>query len=73
MAAAVTAARSKGWMPRNPQRRFACVGARDLRAALELGVRIGLDDIRGDEFHALVVLAEEQEKLERERLNGSHT
>jgi len=45
--------------------------ALDLRAALRLGIRIGLDDIRADEFQALVVLEEEQEKLDRERLNAS--
>jgi hypothetical protein len=45
--------------------------ALDLRAALKMGVRIGLDEIRADEFQALVVLEEEQEKLDRERLNAS--
>jgi hypothetical protein len=45
--------------------------ALDLRAALRLGIRVGLDDIRADEFQALVVLEEEQERLDRERLNAS--
>jgi hypothetical protein len=45
--------------------------ALDLRTALRLGIRVGLDDIRADEFQALVVLEEEQEKLDRERLNAS--
>jgi hypothetical protein len=45
--------------------------ALDLRAALKLGVRIDLDEIRADEFHALVVLQEEQEQLDRERLDAS--
>jgi hypothetical protein len=42
-----------------------------LRAALKLGIRITLDEIRADEFWALVVLEEEQEKVDRERLNAS--
>jgi hypothetical protein len=45
--------------------------ALDLRAALKIGVRIGLDEIRADEFQTLVVLEEEHEKLDRERLNAS--
>ncbi len=45
--------------------------ALDLRAALKLGVRVSLDEIRADEFRALVVLEEEQEKCDRERLNAS--
>jgi hypothetical protein len=45
--------------------------ALDLRSALKLGVRIGLDEIRAEEFRALVVLEEEQERFDRERLNAS--
>jgi hypothetical protein len=45
--------------------------ALDLRAALKLGVRVSLDEIRVDEFRALVVLEEEQEKCDREKLNAS--
>jgi hypothetical protein len=45
--------------------------ALDLRAALKLGVRIGLDEIRADEFQAVAVLEEEQETLDRERLDAS--
>jgi len=45
--------------------------ALDLRAALKLGVRIGFDEIRADEFSAMVVREEEQERLDRERLNAS--
>jgi hypothetical protein len=44
--------------------------ALDLRAALKLGVRIGLDEIRADEFRALVVLEEEREALDREQMNA---
>lgn len=43
--------------------------ALDLRAALKLGVRIGLDEIQADEFCALVVLEEERDKLDREQMN----
>ena len=42
--------------------------ALDLRAALKLGVRIRLDEIRADEFQALVVLEEERDALEREQM-----
>jgi len=41
----------------------------DLQAALKLGVHIGLDEIRADEFMALMLLEQEQDALERERLN----
>jgi hypothetical protein len=47
--------------------------ALDLRAALKLGVRIDLDEIRADEMRALIMLEEEQERLDREKLNGSST
>ena len=42
----------------------------DLRAALKLGIRISLDEIRADEFHALVVLEEERDALDREQINN---
>jgi hypothetical protein len=42
--------------------------ALDLRAALKLGVRIGLDEIRADEFRAIVALEDENEEWERTRL-----
>ena len=44
--------------------------ALDLRAALKLGVKISLDEIRADEFHAMLILEEEKEQLNRERVNG---
>lgn len=40
----------------------------DLRAALKLGVRVELNDIRADEFAAIRTLEDEQTRLERERL-----
>ena len=40
------------------------------RAALKLGIHVGLDDIRADEFYAMLILEEEREALERERLQA---
>ena len=45
--------------------------ALDLMSALKLAVHIGLDDIRGDEFCAMLIIAEERDQFERERLPGS--
>ena len=38
--------------------------------ALEVGVRIGIAEIRADEFFATLILEEERDRLERERLAG---
>ncbi len=43
--------------------------ALDLRAALKLGIRVSLDEIRADEFRALVVLEEEQTSAEQARIS----
>ena len=40
--------------------------ALDLRAALKLGIRVSLEEIRADEFYALVVLEEERDQREAE-------
>jgi hypothetical protein len=40
----------------------------DVRAALKLGVRIGLDEIRADEFATMLILQEEQAAMEQEKL-----
>ena len=45
--------------------------ALDLMAALKLGVRIALDDIRADEFQAMLIIAEERDFLDREKLPGN--
>src|SRR3989442_11655038 len=45
--------------------------ALDLMGALKLGVRIGLDEILGDEFCAMLIIAEERDLLEREKLPRS--
>ncbi len=42
--------------------------ALDLQAALKLGIRIGLDEIRADEFYTTLILDEEQDLLERQKL-----
>lgn len=39
----------------------------ELRAALNLGITIGLEDIRADEFYTMLLLDEEREQYERER------
>ena len=44
--------------------------ALDLRAALNLGIHIGLDDVRADEFYAMLILDDERNQLERERVNA---
>lgn len=44
--------------------------ALDLKSALKMGVHIGLDDIRADEFYAMVVIDDEREKFDRERMNN---
>jgi hypothetical protein len=43
----------------------------DLRSALKLGVRIGLDEIRADEFFAMLILEEEREIWERTKFGRS--
>ena len=45
--------------------------ALDLMGALKLGIHIGLDEIRADEFFAMLVITEERDLLEREKLPGS--
>ena len=45
--------------------------ALDLMSALNLPVRIGLDEIRADEFFAMLVITEERDLLEREKSPGS--
>ena len=39
----------------------------DLRTALRLGVSLSLDDIAANEFFAMVIIEEEQDRLEREQ------
>ncbi|MCW5982691.1 MAG: hypothetical protein KIT09_31675 [Bryobacteraceae bacterium] len=46
----------------------------DLRAALKLGIHIRLEEIQGDEFCTMLILDDERDKWDRERLpaSGSH-
>jgi hypothetical protein len=39
----------------------------DLMCALKLGVHITLDELRGDELAAMLIVAEERDMLEREK------
>ena len=45
--------------------------ALDLRFALKLGICIGLDEILTDEFYTILIIAEEGDLLEREKLPGA--
>jgi hypothetical protein len=42
--------------------------ALDLRSALAMGIRIGLDEIDADEFFAMQVVEQERDAYERERI-----
>ena len=42
--------------------------ALDLRSALSMGVRVGLDEIDADEFFAMQVVEQERDAYDRERL-----
>ena len=46
--------------------------ALDLMSALKLSVHIGLDEIRADEFFAMLAITEERDLLEREKMPGQH-
>lgn len=45
--------------------------ALDMRAALNLGIHIGLEDLLADEFYAMVMLDEERDQVDRERTNAN--
>jgi hypothetical protein len=44
--------------------------ALELRAALNLGIHVGLDDIPANEFYTMLILEDERDQLERERTNA---
>jgi len=44
--------------------------ALELRAALNLGIHITLDDIPANEFYTMLILDDERDQLERERINA---
>jgi hypothetical protein len=41
--------------------------ALDLRAALNLGVHIGLEEIQSDEFYTMLILEDERDQSDRKR------
>ncbi len=43
--------------------------ALDLRAALNLGIQVGLDEIPANEFYTMLILDDERDQLDRERTN----
>jgi hypothetical protein len=45
--------------------------ALDIMCALKVGVQIGLTEIRADEFYAMLIIAEERDTLEREKLQAA--
>jgi hypothetical protein len=45
--------------------------ALELMALIKIGVHISLDEINADEAQAMLIIAEEREMLERERLGHS--
>ena len=72
MASGATIARWTAWTPPSVRRRGLLIRrALDLMGALKLGVHIGLDEIRADEFYAMLIIAEERDLLERERQRRS--
>ena len=44
--------------------------ALDLRAALNLGIHITLDEVRADEFYTMLILDDERDQLDRERVSA---
>jgi hypothetical protein len=44
--------------------------ALDMRAALKLGIRVSLEEIRADEFMAMQILEEERDRHEREQTSN---
>lgn len=45
--------------------------ALDLMNAMKLGVKVSLEEIAADEFQAMLIIAEERDLLEREKLPGN--
>ncbi len=43
----------------------------DLRGAMKLGFRVGLEEVLADEFYAMLILEEERDRWEREKLPGA--
>ena len=45
--------------------------ALDLRAAIKMGIMLGLDEIAADEFFAMLAIEEAQDQYEKERVGNS--
>ena len=45
--------------------------ALDLRAAIKMGIVLGLDEIAADEFYAMLAIEEAQDQYEKERVGKS--
>lgn len=69
-----------GWGPHSLRKVIECTSpnseagqllrrAIELRAALKLGFRLGLDEVRADEFAAMVILENDREQSGREHSN----
>ena len=43
--------------------------ALDLRAAIKMGIMLGLDEIAADEFYAMLAIEEVQDQWEKERID----
>jgi len=46
--------------------------ALELLGALKLPISMGLHEIPADEFYAMLIIVEERDKLDREKLPGNH-
>jgi hypothetical protein len=46
--------------------------ALELMGALKLGIAISLEEIGADEFQAMLIITEERNALDREKLPGNH-
>ena len=46
--------------------------ALDLMGALKLSLALSIDDIRADEFYTMLIIAEERDLLEREKMPHHH-
>ena len=45
--------------------------ALDLRAAIKMGIMLGLEEIAADEFYAMLAIEEAQDQYEKERVGKS--
>jgi hypothetical protein len=44
--------------------------ALELMAALKLGMKVSLEEVAADEFQAMLIIAEERDLLERDKMTG---